>query len=501
MASPYPTTALLGALLYIMRHEPDSKEHRDALVASLRGELLAGGLRVEAEQDALRLDGNDVPLDAPGATLLAEQLRVHGVRQVQLPPGIGDQDLLRLTAVLAAFGGTYGSFEDLLVALGSAGKHITLTRGDDSLDIFRAVPWRSRSMFETVEQEGVGLDLPELRGRDSLYDQFQDVSLEEAAARAAEGLPSLGGPGGRPSLDTLLRMGREAIQSEDWNGLLGVALQLVEAQAEAPSELVSSTYRIELKRLLTRKHLVMIARLAHGERKQEVIALLRRFGADATEILMDLLVEAMTMGERRGYYSALTQMSEGTDTIVQHLGHQQWYVIRNAAELCGEMELAEGVAGLARQVAHPDERVRKAVAQALAKIATPQAAEPLRKLLDDPARAVRLQALGAMSGRRARHMVGAIGELLKKEELGEVQNEALMALGRIGSSDAITALKDWAAPGGRIIGRRPIALRLSAVKALASAGGVATEALNALLKDESAEVREAASAALAAMRP
>jgi len=501
MASPYPTTALLGALLYIMRHEPDSKEHRDSLVSALRGELLAGGLRVEAEQDALRLDGNDVPLDAPGATLLAEQIRVHGIRQVQLPPGLGDQDLLRLTAVLAAFGGTYGSFEDLLVALGPAGKQITLTRGDDGLDIFRAVPWRPRSMFETVEQEGVGLDLPELRGRDSLYEQFQDVSLDEAAARAVEGIPVTGTPGERPPLDTLLHLGRDAIQREDWNTLLEVALQLVEAQAEAPSELVSSTYRIELKRLLTRKHLGMIARLAHGERKQEVIALLRRFGADATEILMDLLVQAMTMGERRGYYSAITQMNEGTDAIVQHLGHQQWYVVRNAAELCGEMELAEGVPGLARQVTHPDERVRKAVAQALAKIATPQAAEPLRKLLDDPARAVRLQALGAMTGRRARHMVGVIGDLLKKEELGDVQHEALLALGRIGSPDAIMVLKDWAAPGGRVIGRRPVALRLTAVKALAMAGGAATEALGALLKDESAEVRAAATTALEAMRP
>jgi HEAT repeat protein/PBS lyase HEAT-like repeat-containing protein len=316
-----------------------------------------------------------------------------------------------------------------------------------------------------------------------------------------EGIPGASAPGEQPPLDTLLRMGRDAIQREDWNGLLEVALQLVEAQAEAPSELMSSTYRIELKRLLTRKHLAMIARLAHGERKQEVIALLRRFGADATEILMDLLVEAMSMGERRGYYSAITQMSEGTDAIVQQLGHQQWYVVRNAAELCGEMELAEGVPGLARQVNHPDERVRKAVAQALAKIATPQAAEPLRRLLDDPARAVRLQALGAMSGRRARHMVGVIGELLKKEELGDVQHEALLALGRIGSPDAIMVLKDWAAPGGRVIGRRPVALRLTAVKALAMCGGAATEALSALLKDESAEVRAAATTALEAMRP
>src|ERR1041384_8507972 len=141
MPSPYPTTALLGALLYIMRHEPESREPREALLAALRVEMGARGLRVEAEPDALRLAGSAVPLAAPGATLVREQLRLHGVRQVELPAGLGDLDLLRLTAVLSAFGGTYVTFEDLLVALGPAGRNITLTRGEEGLDIFRPEPW------------------------------------------------------------------------------------------------------------------------------------------------------------------------------------------------------------------------------------------------------------------------------------------------------------------------------------------------------------------------
>jgi hypothetical protein len=500
MPSPYPTTALLGALLYIMRHEPESREHREALLAALRVEMGARGLRIEAEPEALRLDGIDVPLDAPGATLVSEQLRLHGVRQVDLPAGLGDLDLLRLTAVLSAFGGTYVTFEDLLVALGPAGRNITLTRGEEGLDIFRPEPWRPRSMTETVETEGVGLSLPETKGRDPLFERYQDVSIEDANTRAAERAASANLPPERVTLDGLLRLGKDAIEKEDWNALLGVALQMVEAEAEAPSQLVSGTFRIELKRLLSRKHLVMIARLAHGERKQEVIALLRRFGGDATEILMDLLVEAMSMGERRGYYSALTQMSEGTNAIIFHLDHPQWYVVRNAAELCGEMELAEAVPALARQIAHRDERVRKAVAQALAKIGTPKAAEPLRKLLDDPKAAVRLQALGAMSGRRARHMIPLIAEMLKQEETVEVQNEALQALGRIGSTEAVTLLKDWAAPGGRLLKRRPVATRISAIQALGMTGRPGAEALSALTRDDVAEVRAAATSALQAIR-
>ena len=111
-----------------------------------------------------------------------------------------------------------------------------------------------------------------------------------------------------------------------------------------------------------------------------------------------------------------------------------------------------------------------------------------------------MQALGAMTGRRARNMIPVIADLLKKEEVVEVQQEALLALGRIGSADAVTILKEWAAPGGRLLKRRPVPTRLAAIQALGMTGPGAIEALNALAKDEVAEVREAATIALHALR-
>jgi hypothetical protein len=499
MPSPYPITALFGSLLYIMRHEPESREHRGALLAALRRELPPGDLLIDTEDDSLRLGGIDVPLDAPGASLLAEQLRAHGVRRAVLPADIPDEDLLRFTAVLAAFGGTYNSFDEVLMALGPTAERITLTRGAEGLDLFRGIPWQPRSMFDSMKTEDLEARPP---GDPEAVGATRDTSFDDLVLPGGQGRMSGGGaPAGRPGLDDLLERGRTMVKREDWTGLLDVALEMVEEETGASSEIVSSTYRIELKRMLTRKNLSMLARLAHGERRQEAVTVLRRFGAAATEVLMDLLVEATTRGERRSYYSAIVEMSEGTDSIIQHLGHQQWYVVRNAAELCGKMELADAVPALVRQVDHADERVRKAVAQALAKIATPAAAEPLRVLMKDPVPAVRLCAVSAMSGRRARSMTGAIGELLKKEDDPEVQHEALLALGRIGTPEAITVLKDWSAPGGLLRGRRPVALRLSAVKALAMTGPSAIDALDALKKDEAEEVRDAAATALAALRP
>jgi HEAT repeat protein len=506
MASPYPTTALLGSLLYIMRHEPDARQHRDALLAALRRQM-AGGLILEAGTESLQVDGIDVPLDAPGATLLSEQMRIHGVRQARLPPDVAEADLLRLSAVLAAFPGTYNSFGELVTALGPASENIAVSAGTDVLDVFRPMPWRPRARFDPEAAEEGGFETTELeREEGTVFDQLQAMAANPPAvenpAQPVGGSLSSATPGeGGAALDDLVREARDAIQREDFEGLLEAALQLVEAEAAAPTAFVASTYRIAIKRLLGRKQLAMIARLAHGPRKQEVISLLRRFGSDATEILMDLLVDAMSMGERRGYYSAITQMNEGTAAIIAHLGHYKWYVVRNAAELCGELELADAVPALSEHTAHADERVRKSVALALAKIATPSAVAPLRQLLSDQSTAVRLQAVGALSGRRAHHMVGIVGEFLRKETNSEVQTEGLLALGRMGSPDAVAVLKEWASPGGKLLGRRPMATRLTAVRALGLCGPDAAEVLSALQKDDSAEVRGAASAALASIQP
>jgi HEAT repeat protein len=226
---------------------------------------------------------------------------------------------------------------------------------------------------------------------------------------------------------------------------------------------------------------------------------LRRFGIEGTEVLMNLLVQASTIGDRRGFYSALVQMNEGTSVIIEHLDHPQWYVVRNAADLCGELALAEAVPALARNTRHHDDRVRKAVAEALGKIATPVAMETLARMLGDPVAAVRLQAVAHLRGRRVRGMTGPIGELLQREEDAAVQHEALLALGRIGSPEAIVLLTEWASSGGGVLRKRPMASRLTAVHALSVAGPAATGALTSLQRDPAKEIREAASATIQAM--
>ncbi|NOT08843.1 MAG: HEAT repeat domain-containing protein [Gemmatimonadales bacterium] len=506
MTSPYPVASLLGALLFVVRHEPGGAEHQRALLDALRQLRHGRPLAIVAETDALLLDEAMVALDAPGATFLTEQMLLQGIRSLELPDDMGDEDMLRLFRVLAAFPGTYASFAEVLAALGPTVERIQLTRVASDFEVFRALPWRGRSPIEFDAEASIrSPGLPGIRHGDlDDLERAESVHLDGGTPGTADGAGALsGGAAGRsrPPLDLLIRRGREAIEREDWGGLLEAALDIVDAESEAPSDLAGSAYRIELKRLMPRKHLAMIAKLAHGERKQEAVTVLRRFGADSTEILMNFLVEAMSIGERRGYYSAITQMNEGTDAIVRHLSHGTWYVVRNAADLCGELALADAVPELAKQAHHEDERVRKSVAEALGKIGTPAAMDGLRRTLVDPSPSVRIQSVAHLSGRGARGMARPIGERLREEQDPQVQQEALSALGRIGSPEAIELLTEWAAPGGKLLGRRPVGVRLAAVKALAGAGAAAFDTLARLARDETPEIRAAVAAALGAMRP
>jgi HEAT repeat protein len=78
-----------------------------------------------------------------------------------------------------------------------------------------------------------------------------------------------------------------------------------------------------------------------------------------------------------------------------------------------------------------------------------------------------------------------------------VQRELLLALGRIGTADAVQALIKVVQPAGRLFGRKPTPLRVAAVEGLrlaATAAAVGT--LEGLAGDADRQVSAAAQEAL-----
>jgi HEAT repeat protein len=235
--------------------------------------------------------------------------------------------------------------------------------------------------------------------------------------------------------------------------------------------------------------------------RADAVAALQRGGAAAVEVLMDLLVAAPTVSERRAVFDALKQMTEGTEQLIHMLDHPEWFVVRNVAELLGELGMDDAVPALARRLDHADERVRKAVALALAKIGTRSAAEPLRRALRDRSLEVRMQVALGIGGRKSSALAMPLVVAMEEEKDEAVVRELILALGRIGSPDAVQALIKWAQPAGRIFGRKPSALRLAAVDALRlAATPAALGTLEGLEDDSDRQIREAAKNAVAELR-
>ncbi|HVH67579.1 MAG TPA: HEAT repeat domain-containing protein [Gemmatimonadales bacterium] len=290
-----------------------------------------------------------------------------------------------------------------------------------------------------------------------------------------------------------------AIKLNRLEQLLGVVVGVIHVEQRVPETSgMRRQYSIALRRIYTKPVLEALTRLLNAPKHRAAAVMgLQRGGAAAVEVLIDMLVAAPTVHERRAVFDALRQMTEGTEQLVHMLDHQEWFVVRNVAELLGELGMEEAVPALGKRLEHSDERVRKAVALALAKIGTRSAAEPLRRALRDRSNEVRMQVAVGIGGRKSSALAMPLVVAMEEEKDETVVRELILALGRIGSAEAVQALIKWAQPSGRIFGRRPSALRVAAVDALRlAATPAALGTLEGLMSDGDRHVREAAKSAV-----
>lgn len=473
MISAVTVTANLAGLLYLARHRAEGKPELEEAARVFMAVLEGAPLKIVASPACLTVNGIRVPSDAPGASAVNEQFLAHRVSRLELrtPPEVGE--LLTLVRVLSAYPGVHATWDDVRTALGPVAakgylaedrSELTVIHQDEdsALDLRfgSSEEWASDGLF--VEQGGLIPPAVSLSAPDLTRTNVDPPLKREDPAK----------------LERLKARGHSAIEAEDWDSLLTTAQDFMVAEEEAVSELSIRLYRLELRRLLSTREITEIARLAAvGSRRSEAVSVLSRLGGDATEVLMDLLSETEALAERRGYYSALTKMTEGIEVIIHHLDSPMWFVVRNAAELCGEMRLEGSVPELARHLDHADERVRRSIAAALHKIGTRDALEPLARMLKDPAQSVRMQVVGNLDGVRGRALAMPLMSLLQRELDGDVIREVLNALGRIGTPDALMALRSVAIGELKRFDHKQ---RLQATEALGLAGPAAHQILQDL---------------------
>ncbi len=309
------------------------------------------------------------------------------------------------------------------------------------------------------------------------------------------------------SSDILSRMTQFARCAQDafHQGQIGEVIDAlaiaIDLESKAPLGSPRDCYSVNIRRILNGAHLAKVVPFVlEPKRGDRATVVVRRGGDDSIDMLLGLLARAESLRERRAYVGVLRGMPQGVDRVLQLLRNDQWQLVRNIAEVIGEERLEKGVSYLARLLEHGDARVQRAAAVALAKIGAPATVEPVRRLLTSSP--PELKALIVQSiGNGSPALAPTLATLAATEANPDLLREYCRALGRIGTPDAVRALEKAAQAGGKVLGRKPAAVRLTAIEGLGLAGGALAErALEALAGDGDKVVRGAAQIALDAVR-
>lgn len=308
-------------------------------------------------------------------------------------------------------------------------------------------------------------------------------------------------PYGQGILDRLSDLAGE-VGADLRDGRLESGVQAIAAiiglEPGAPEGSPRASYGIVLRRMLTHDALRHIAMVLPDPRFAPIAtAVMRRGGADGADVLVELLTTSDVPRDRKAFLAALRVIPQGTAHVISMLGHSQWVIVKNVADLLGDLRVEEAVPALGKLLVHYEPRVRRAAAVSLAKIGTVSTVEPLRRALKDGTPELRQLVAGSIGGQHSRALAMPLVALAETETTEPVVCEYYRALGRIGSNEAVEALVKAAAPGGRIFGRRASAPRMAAVEGLRVAANAASRrALEALKEDADKGVRDAVHRAL-----
>ncbi len=301
-------------------------------------------------------------------------------------------------------------------------------------------------------------------------------------------------------LEELGRRAEAALRAVDTPLLLDIILAVLRgAHGETQPE-ARLAYRQARRRLMARPYLRLLVPMVprFPERRDDLIHLLGQAGEEAADVLIDELAAADSASDRRAYIGTLVRLKAGGGTLLHMLRDERWFVVRNAADLLGEMQTKGAEGPLSDVLRHADERVRSAALSALGRLGTPGAMLAVQRALASPYAPLRVQAASVLASSNWPYTVSAVRRRLRVEEDSQVRLALVAALGRVASDEAVEVLTELTESEPlRMLLRRPTPLRSAAIRSLADANTPAARAVVARLSDSrSGELREAARLAM-----
>jgi hypothetical protein len=487
MDSP-AVAAHFARLVWLLVHDASNIADQKRALRGLLGGCRKQPLTLTLEEWRVLADGRALADTDVQAQTLAAQMIGHAVKELRLNRDAAAAQVLSVARALAQEprpGGGGRAVRDSLRGVDSPTVVVALEGGDPDeppADPGVAAPPAPR---RTLRPSGSYLAFAAntLAAKSSIWELLVELTSVGSADEAAMLLEGI-----------VTHVNRAADEGKEQ--LVADSLCALAAGEEARSdERIRRAYAMAIRTLRKPRMARILARFIaqRPDNALQLRNLLERWGQDGTDAMIDELAVAETMAERRALFDALVAVKAATPSILGMLHDKRWFVLRNAAELLGELPSPEGEAPLAKLLNHEDERVRRAAAVSLGKIATGNAFAALRTALRDESAEVRLVAATALGSWKRSTSSHSLVVALDGEENVDVQLQIIATLGRVGTPDAVQRLIALAEPGGTVFKRKAPGLRLAAVEALGEAGTPeAIAALKKLRDDKETDVRGAA---------
>jgi HEAT repeat protein len=487
-------------LVWLLIREPTNIEEQKAALRALVTVSKDGAVTLELNSaEQLAVNGTPLPGTLNAAQELVLRLVGHDIREMHAEPGATPADLLNAARTLAAepiFSGDSPTAGERLAETGArtvwfmTGRPAPPAADREPPPVPEAAPARTAGPSGQTARFTATKVAGTISAKDALA-RLDGARHGGAIARALEDVVAL--------IESAVRDAKIHVAADAFAGI-------VQREASIERQELRRPYMMAVRRLSKPVVLRAIASLLTREREwtEQCVAILVRSGAEGAEAVVEMLTHARTEEERQTFFKILLTLRAGVPSLILMLGDPRWHVVRNAAELLGEMRAAEAEGPLTPLLKHSDERVRRAAAHALVQLGTSSALRAVQRAVSDAQNGadVRQEAASAL-GRRPGERTSAttLVRALETEEEEEVQFAILAALGKVATPDAVNRLVKAAEPDGVLFRRKSIDYRIAAVRALGEARtAVAATALRALMNDKDREVRAAAKLALDAVR-
>jgi HEAT repeat protein len=202
------------------------------------------------------------------------------------------------------------------------------------------------------------------------------------------------------------------------------------------------------------------------------------WAADALRRLLE--VEAETTARRRATAVLLGYGDGAVSRLAPLVGHDHWYVRRNAAELLGAIASPHAVPLLQPLLRGGDPRVTQAAVRALAAIDDPAAARAVHTVLRAAAGPQRQAVVAALVAERDPRVVPVLVRILNESEPFGADHaivlETLGAIGQIGGDDAVPHVAEAMRRRNWLARKKVRAVKQGSLDALRAIGSPAAEA-------------------------